>query len=127
MGKRWTVALIKKLWDIAWDLWEHRNGVLHEKDNAVSSAELHRLNRSVSDAFSRLQLLSLPANDWHLLSISLAKLLKKDQLYKETWLRNASMTLQDKCHSQWSRRHAQERLIHGMRIRMKNFLRPPAS
>jgi hypothetical protein len=21
--KRWTVALIQKLWDIAWDMWEH--------------------------------------------------------------------------------------------------------
>jgi hypothetical protein len=24
-GKRWTICLIKKLWDIAWDLWDHRN------------------------------------------------------------------------------------------------------
>jgi hypothetical protein len=24
-GKCWTIALIKKLWEIAWDLWEHRN------------------------------------------------------------------------------------------------------
>lgn len=29
-GKQWVVALLKKFWDIAWDLWEHRNGILHE-------------------------------------------------------------------------------------------------
>jgi hypothetical protein len=23
-GRRWTIALIQKLWDVAWDLWEHR-------------------------------------------------------------------------------------------------------
>jgi hypothetical protein len=26
-GKQWICALIKKFWDTAWDLWEHRNGV----------------------------------------------------------------------------------------------------
>ena len=28
-GRRWTVALIKKLQDVAWDMWDHRNSVLH--------------------------------------------------------------------------------------------------
>jgi len=26
---QWTVALIQKLWDIAWDMWEHQNKALH--------------------------------------------------------------------------------------------------
>ena len=26
-GKRWLSLLILKLWDIAWDLWEQRNGI----------------------------------------------------------------------------------------------------
>jgi hypothetical protein len=30
-GLRWTVAIIKKLWDVAWDLWEQRNGFLHDR------------------------------------------------------------------------------------------------
>jgi hypothetical protein len=29
-GLRWMVAIISKLWDIAWDLWEQRNGFLHD-------------------------------------------------------------------------------------------------
>ena len=24
--------MIRKLWEIAWDLWDHRNKVLHNKD-----------------------------------------------------------------------------------------------
>jgi hypothetical protein len=41
-GKRWICALIKKFWDTAWDLWEHRNGVLHDKENQVTrSMGLH--------------------------------------------------------------------------------------
>jgi hypothetical protein len=30
-GKQWVSALITKLLEIAWDLWEHRNGILHDK------------------------------------------------------------------------------------------------
>lgn len=31
-GSRWTVAVIKKLWDVAWDMWEQRNGFLHDAE-----------------------------------------------------------------------------------------------
>ena len=24
-GKRWLSAVIRKLWDVAWDMWDHRN------------------------------------------------------------------------------------------------------
>ena len=29
-GKSWLTALIKKLWNVSWDMWEHRNGILHD-------------------------------------------------------------------------------------------------
>lgn len=29
---RWATALIQKLWDIAWDLWEHCNDIEHLND-----------------------------------------------------------------------------------------------
>jgi hypothetical protein len=51
-GHRWVTALIQKLWDTAWVLWEHRNEVLYEKENlAMQSMGLH-LNRRVSRVFS---------------------------------------------------------------------------
>jgi hypothetical protein len=31
-GHRWTTALIQKLWDVAWDLWEYHNGIVHTKE-----------------------------------------------------------------------------------------------
>ncbi len=33
MGWRWAEALIKKLWEVSWDQWEHRNVVLHEEED----------------------------------------------------------------------------------------------
>jgi hypothetical protein len=39
-GKRWVSALIRKLWEIAWDLWEHRNGILHDKTQGYANLSL---------------------------------------------------------------------------------------
>jgi hypothetical protein len=35
MGKRGLTAIIEKLWDLAWDMWEHRNHVLHKEHKAL--------------------------------------------------------------------------------------------
>mgnify|MGYP003460263465 FL=1 len=38
-GLRWLSALIRKLWQVAWDMWEHRNGVLHHKEQGQAALE----------------------------------------------------------------------------------------
>ncbi len=121
-GKRWAIALIKKLWDIAWDLWEHRNGILHESCNVVSQNELHILDRKIKDVFGRLQSIVLSANDKHLISLNLPRLLKKDSIYKEMWLANAETVSAGRCHSQWTRRHSQATLIRGMQQCMRQCM-----
>jgi hypothetical protein len=40
-GNRWASALIRKMWDTAWDLWEHRNGILHDKSNGYDNMKLN--------------------------------------------------------------------------------------
>jgi hypothetical protein len=57
-GRRWVVALIKKLWDTAWYMWEHRNEVLHECENLVTRSMGFHLNRRVTRVF--LDLCSRP-------------------------------------------------------------------
>jgi hypothetical protein len=32
-----SAALVRKLHDIAWDLWEHRNGILHDKETGFAA------------------------------------------------------------------------------------------
>jgi hypothetical protein len=41
-SKRWVSALVQKMWQIAWDLWEHRNGYLHEQENNLISVEVNQ-------------------------------------------------------------------------------------
>jgi hypothetical protein len=48
-GKRWTSALISKMWDVAWDLWEHRNAVYHHKSNKALSADTAILDTQVRE------------------------------------------------------------------------------
>ena len=36
-GLRWLSALVQKLWDVAWDQWNHRNGILHDNDESLVS------------------------------------------------------------------------------------------
>jgi len=50
-GKWWVTELIKKLWKIAWDLWEHRNGSLHENINRVSTTIQQNLKSKVRENF----------------------------------------------------------------------------
>jgi len=33
-GKRWVAELIKKLWNVSWDMWAHQNGILHTSPTA---------------------------------------------------------------------------------------------
>ena len=39
MGRRWLSALITKLRQVAWDIWQHRNNMLHKKDNNILYAQ----------------------------------------------------------------------------------------
>jgi hypothetical protein len=48
--KRWTSALIRKLWQIAWDLWEHRNGFVHEREAGLVSEQI---NRHIQEEFQK--------------------------------------------------------------------------
>ena len=33
-GRTWVIALIKKLWQVSWDMWDHRNSVLHDNEES---------------------------------------------------------------------------------------------
>ena len=47
-GERWLTAFIQKLWDVAWDLWEHRNSVAHHKE---ISQHFQQLQRAIAEEF----------------------------------------------------------------------------
>ncbi len=125
-GRRWTIELIKKLWDVTRDLWEHRNNILHKTQNVVNDQSSCSLNCWVLSAYTDLQSLLLKAHDRHLLVMKLSHLLKKDTLYKEVWLCNAQSVFQGNSH-EGKNQSLNNSGLQGMHRRMKLFLLPWSS
>jgi hypothetical protein len=46
-GRQWTIALIKKLLDIAWDLWEHRNGFNNSPEHLEEHYEMDDVDAEI--------------------------------------------------------------------------------
>ena len=38
-GRRWLSSVIRKLWQVAWDMWEHRNSILHDREVGQAAEE----------------------------------------------------------------------------------------
>ena len=53
-GLRWTTAIIKKLFDVSWDMWEHRNGILHAiPDRHFRADDLEEANQDIDTEWNR--------------------------------------------------------------------------
>jgi hypothetical protein len=94
-GRRWATAIVLKLWGIAWDMWEHRNGILHDKENLITRSMGIQLNARASRIYTDLSSRALRHNDRHLVHLLLYALLRKDVNYKISWLSVAEPALRD--------------------------------
>jgi hypothetical protein len=88
-GRRWLIALIKKLWDVSWDLWDHRNGIVHRSAQQLQSADLIQLDCCVTHAYQDLLQCTSSRAKRHLTFLPLRNILAKDVRYKTVWLRQA--------------------------------------
>jgi hypothetical protein len=84
-GRRWTISLIQKLWDIAWDLWENRNDMLYAKENAEALHGMDAVDDDIHRHFQRGPVGLLP-NDQALLSGSVNDVLSTPIFYRQRWL-----------------------------------------
>jgi hypothetical protein len=85
-GKRWVVQLIMKLWGIAWDMWGHRNGILHQTTvNHVAISDNRDLDLRVQSLYSKL-LDMASATDRHLTQNPISDILDKSRQFKRVWL-----------------------------------------
>jgi hypothetical protein len=80
-GRRWLSSIIKRLWNIAWDLWEHRNGVAHDKTDGLTAA---LLQQEVQNEFQKGNA-SLPPEVQNLMSSS-KEALAWPSHYQRSWL-----------------------------------------
>jgi hypothetical protein len=86
-GLRWTVAIINKLWDIAWDLWEQRNSILHDKEYQEQLQNLPGINNEVWYQYQKGGA-TLPSRLRFLFEGPLEELLETSMKYKQKGLRS---------------------------------------
>jgi hypothetical protein len=79
-GKRWLIELIKKMWNIAWDLWEQRNGMVHDKETQVQN---EALKQEVEQLWNTKERVRLPTRKG--LPTSLEQLLRWPHDKQEHW------------------------------------------
>jgi hypothetical protein len=80
--KRWTIALIQKMWEVAWNMWEHRNGILHDKEQSII---LQSLNDTIRDEF-RKGGQGLPKEARTLFSHGCSAVLNKSVEVRQQWV-----------------------------------------
>jgi hypothetical protein len=92
-SKCWTIALITKLWEVAWDLWDYRNAVYHDQQNKSLQEEKSSLDLQVRDLIQQMTLTGLRPKDRHLASITLERLLDFPRSQKIEWIQQTTLAL----------------------------------
>ena len=84
---QWASALIRKLFDVAWDQWEHRNRILHDSNNKFDQAAVIQAELRIRQEFiSGYGLLS--PSDKGLFRPGLKRILARPLSLKLNWLQH---------------------------------------
>jgi hypothetical protein len=81
--------LIRKIWMIAWDMWEHRNAILHESMNIQTETQTATDAMVIRGLYSKATMLLQATKDSYLIAPTLDDLLKRSTAYKKAWIQNA--------------------------------------
>jgi hypothetical protein len=85
-GKRWVAALVKKLADTAWNMWQHRNEVNNNSETSLESIEINdRIRAEYQQGFYHL-----PKHTKKQTRRSLDDILKAPLGTRKNWLHNIS-------------------------------------
>jgi hypothetical protein len=88
-GKRWLIAITTKLLKISWDMWDHRNGILHHKDHPWKQAESEALNSRIEDEYDQGPLHLDEGAQWLRRTTQAVKNLPIEA--KQQWLRSVEL------------------------------------
>jgi len=95
--KRWMTKLIKKLFNISWDMWEQRNDALHQSESHNDMILDRKINDQIRECFNQ-GLQDIPRDTFSFFRQPLEELLAHSWLYKEKWLASVQAAKQQKKH-----------------------------
>ena len=121
--RRWTSALIHKLYMTAWDFWDHRNKVLHAPAGPRALATHEQLNASILAEFDRGPT-TLNEKDTPLMHTPPATLLTGTVATKRRWLHSVQLS---RALAQEHRLTSDQRQLQRQQTMMQRWLRqqPP--
>jgi hypothetical protein len=82
-GKRWMTAVIRKLWEIAWDMWNQRNDIVHAVEEARTRSQLEEDIRKEFKLGTR----GLNKLVQRMFRAGVLAILRKQTVYQKGWLR----------------------------------------
>ena len=85
-GRRWITALIKKLWDVAWDMWQHRNDALHKEQNNLKLLGHDTTKIEISDEYKKGADALMESDEKALFSQSLQDILQMPFQRQQAWV-----------------------------------------
>jgi len=94
----WATELIKKLWNISWDMWDHHNGILHNTSQLRDDILDSTINDQVHQLFSSC-LQAVPRDTFNLFAQPVEELVSKPRQYKIQWVASVEVAIT------WKRHH----------------------
>ena len=82
----WSSRLQKRILQIAWSMWQHRNNILHSDGKTIHQYETDLIDQEIVTEWS--QKYTLPAQYAHLFQGNLQQLLTLEIQRKRRWLAN---------------------------------------
>jgi len=83
--KRWATAIIHKMFMVSWDMWEHRNGILHTASSYHYQQKRRSLDQNIKQEY-RKGTHRLSQDDRKLLDKPLIEVLRLSNDDKQLWL-----------------------------------------
>ena len=112
-GFKWQVSVCRRIWHIPWDMWKHRNNIEHANDLKI---EMEKIDKAIDDE------LNSGSGNCDELETMLAEFRhhehqNKSLTYKKRWLLGVQAL-----RGRAARRGLNDRVLQGMRARMRQFL-----
>ena len=81
----WLARLQRRIWEIPWEQWQHRNDILHQSGNSIHRAEASAIDVEVTAEWAQ-GLRGLPAQYGYLFNGSMQERLQESFHRKRMWL-----------------------------------------
>ena len=87
--RRWTALLVKKLWLVAFDMWDHRCKILHKNDLSNKVQNQANIDRKIRSLL-RKDIIELRPHERRVFYITETDLFANTPKFRREWLHKAS-------------------------------------